>query len=114
MSIRTDHDLWLENIAAEFTSAAYPVVLQQGPKAPWFQLELGLWKAFAEAVQEWDRRPKPEAEARQAWREGFLVDLTRRASFVACRNGVCDPRRQIESGLALAFGQVMRRYAHVS
>jgi len=61
MSISTDHDLWLENIAAEFTSAAYPVVLQQGPKAPWFQLELGLWRALAEVVQDWDavRGPTP-------------------------------------------------------
>jgi hypothetical protein len=114
MSISTDHDVWLENIAAEFTSAAYPVVLQQRPKAPWFQLELGLWRALAEAVQDWDRRPRPDAEARHAWREDFLIDLTRRASFVACRNGVCEPRLEIESGLALAFGQVMRRYGHVS
>jgi hypothetical protein len=44
-------DPQLENIAAELTSAVYPLVLRHGFLASWLDLELGLWRALAETVK---------------------------------------------------------------
>jgi hypothetical protein len=44
-------DPQLENIAAELTGAIYPLVLRQGLRASWLDLELGLWRALAETVK---------------------------------------------------------------
>jgi hypothetical protein len=43
-------DPQLENFAAELTGAVYPVALRHGFRASWLDLELGLWRALAEAV----------------------------------------------------------------
>ena len=45
-----DRDPQLENIAAELTSAVYPLVLRHGLRVSWLDLELGLWRALAEAL----------------------------------------------------------------
>ena len=44
-------DAFLENLAAELTDAAYPVVLQHGVGEKWLDLELDLWKAMTESVR---------------------------------------------------------------
>ena len=44
-------DPQLENIAAELTGAIYPLVLRQGLRVSWLDLELGLWRALAETVK---------------------------------------------------------------
>jgi hypothetical protein len=41
----------LENIAAELTSAVYPLVLRHGLKLSWLDLELDLWRVLAETVK---------------------------------------------------------------
>ena len=46
-----NRDPHLENIAAELTSAVYPLVLRHGLRVSWLDLELGLWRALAETVQ---------------------------------------------------------------
>jgi hypothetical protein len=46
-----DRDAFLENLAAELTSAAFPVVLRHGVGARWLDLELDLWKALTETVK---------------------------------------------------------------
>jgi hypothetical protein len=48
-------DRTLDGFAAELTSAAYAVALRHRAGAPWVDLELGLWKALAETVRQWDR-----------------------------------------------------------
>ena len=46
----------VENLAAELTDAAYPVVLRHGVAGSSIDLELDLWKALGETVQRWERR----------------------------------------------------------
>lgn len=52
----TIRDRFLEFLAAELTSAAYPVMLRHGVGGKWLELELDLWKAMTESV----RKLKPE------------------------------------------------------
>jgi len=51
-------DTLLENIAAELTSAIYPLVLRQGMRGSWLELELGLWRTLAETVEHRARQPQ--------------------------------------------------------
>jgi hypothetical protein len=44
-------DTRLQNIAAELTSAVYPLVLRHGLRVSWLDLELGLWRALAATVK---------------------------------------------------------------
>jgi hypothetical protein len=46
-----NRDPQLENIAAELTSAVYPLVLRHGLRGSWLDLQLGLWRALAETVK---------------------------------------------------------------
>ena len=41
----------LENLAAELTAAAYPVVLRHGVGDNWLDMQLDLWKALTETVK---------------------------------------------------------------
>ena len=50
-----DWNAFLENLAAELTNAAYPVVLRHGVGEKWLDLELDLWKAMTESVKKLDR-----------------------------------------------------------
>jgi hypothetical protein len=47
----------LERLAADATNTAYAIALRHGLGGSWVDLELGLWKALARTVREWDRRP---------------------------------------------------------
>jgi hypothetical protein len=46
-----NRDPQFENIAAELTSAVYPLVFRHGLRGSWLDLQLGLWRALAETVQ---------------------------------------------------------------
>ena len=48
-------DVFLDNLAAELTDAAYPVVLQHGVGEKWLDLELDLWKAMTASVRKLPR-----------------------------------------------------------
>jgi hypothetical protein len=50
-----DWNAFLENLAADLTNAAYPVVLEHGVGDYWLDLELKLWKAMTETVKKLDR-----------------------------------------------------------
>ena len=51
----------LEAFAAELSDAAYQIALRHGLGDSWVDLELGLWGALAERVQNWSRKPLPSA-----------------------------------------------------
>jgi hypothetical protein len=55
-SVICDRDTLAENFAAELTSAVYPVALRRGVQGSWLDVELGLWKALAVTVKEWESR----------------------------------------------------------
>ena len=48
-----NQDLVVENIAAELTEAAYPVVLRYGIVGSSIDLKLHLWRVFVDTVKEW-------------------------------------------------------------
>src|ERR1700722_12053795 len=86
----TVQDTRLQSLAAELTSAAYPVLLRNGPAGSWVDLELGLWKSATETIGMWERelpkRSSPDEIA--AWRKGLVASLTNGAVFVAREQGV--------------------------
>jgi hypothetical protein len=104
-------DARVNRFAAELTSAVYPLVLRRGLQDSWLQVELSLWKVLSETVEKWARQRPPAAsrDERRAWREGFLVDLTENAFFVALKNGIQGPLLEVELALYRAFRLVFRR-----
>jgi hypothetical protein len=106
-----DPDTRLENLAAELTSAVYPLALRRGSKDSWVNLELGLWRALSETLTKWDRQRPPGASAAELgdWGEGLLVDLTESAFYVALKNGVRGPLLEVELGFYRAFRLEIRR-----
>ena len=110
-----DRDTRIENFAAELTLAVYPLVLRTGLKDSWIKVELDLWRAVAEVLKKWDRRRPSAASAAEleAWREGFLVDLTESAFDIALNNGIKRSRFDLELGLYRAVRRVTRRYSRV-
>jgi hypothetical protein len=74
-----DGDTFAASLAAELTSAAYPVALRRGLGGSW--LELGLWRALAGTVERWARecrRCEPPGVV-AGRREAFLLELTESA-----------------------------------
>jgi hypothetical protein len=61
-----DRDIGLEDLAAELTSAVYPVVLGFGPKELWVKVELGLWRALGQTVKRWTERDQLNQHRRTA------------------------------------------------
>jgi len=55
VAMANDRDAFLEDLAAELTNAAYPVVLRHGVGENWLDLELDLWKAMTETVKKLDK-----------------------------------------------------------
>lgn len=47
----SNQEIELENLAAELTSAVYPIALRHGMQGSWIEVELGLWRALAEALK---------------------------------------------------------------
>jgi hypothetical protein len=47
-----DRDALLDNFAAVLTRAAYYVALRHGTTGTWLDLELDLWRALADTVQQ--------------------------------------------------------------
>jgi hypothetical protein len=45
----------LDGLVAQLTEAAYPVALRHGERGSWVDLELDLWRALGQAMQEWER-----------------------------------------------------------
>jgi hypothetical protein len=49
----------LQTFAAELTRAAYLVALRHNGPGSWLDLELDLWRALGETVQNWERGIAP-------------------------------------------------------
>src|SRR5258708_429278 len=100
-----NRDMQLENFAAELTTAAYPLALRQGIRSSWIKVELGLWRALAGTVKKWapERPPAALTDEFEAWREGLLLDLTKRALYVAAKHGIKGSLLQAELGLYRTF-----------
>jgi hypothetical protein len=47
-------DTFLENLGAQLTEAAYPVLLRHGAIDNWLDLKLELWRVLKETVKKWD------------------------------------------------------------
>jgi hypothetical protein len=111
-----DPDTRLEDLAADLTSAVYPLLLRRGLKGSWVKVQLALWRALSTAVKEWARRWRPAASSRQseAWREGLLADLTERAFSIARNNGIEGPFDELERGVFSAFRRVLRGAARAN
>jgi hypothetical protein len=68
-----NRDRILEALAAELTQAAYAVALRHKATGSWIDLELNLWRALEETVQEWVSREAGEVnhpEVRRDARRG--------------------------------------------
>jgi hypothetical protein len=106
-----DRETLLENVAAELTSAVYPLALRQGMRGSWITVELGLWRALAATVTAWarERPPAGSPDAWKAWREGLLVDLTESAFYIALKHGIKGALLEVELGLYQALRSVIRR-----
>jgi hypothetical protein len=106
-----NRDTLLENFAAELTSAVYPLALRHGMRGSWITVELGLWRALAQTVKKWawKRPPTGSEDEHKVWREGFLVDLTESAFYVAVKHGIKGSLLEVELGLYRTFRLVVRR-----
>src|SRR5262245_41065044 len=51
-----EQETCLDNLAAELTTAVYPVALRHGIGGSWVDLELDLWKALSETVRQRRRK----------------------------------------------------------
>jgi hypothetical protein len=109
----SDQDTLFENLAAELTGVAYPLVLRHGLRGSSIEAELGLWRALTETVRKWAREwpPPRSADEFAAWREGLLVDLTEDALDVAEKHGINTPLPDVELAFYRAFRPVVRRVA---
>jgi hypothetical protein len=85
-----DRDIRPEDLAAELTGAVYSLVLRRGPKDRWINVELALWRALTETVEEWARQRPPAASpnAFEVWRDDLLLNSTRRVSSIAQESGI--------------------------
>jgi hypothetical protein len=112
----TYRDIRVEDFAAEPTGAVYPHVLRRGPKDRWIDVELALWRALAETVEEWARRRPPAAcsLAFEVWREDLLLNSTRSASSIAQGSGIEGFLLALELDLYRAVRLVARRRSRVS
>ena len=50
-----ERDALLETFVAELTCAAYHVALRHGAADKWLDLQLDLWQALADTVEQWGR-----------------------------------------------------------
>jgi hypothetical protein len=54
-----DRDALLDTFVAELTRAAYHAALRHGAASTWLDLQLDLWQALAETVNQWRRKSPP-------------------------------------------------------
>ena len=102
----------LENLAAEFTVAAYRFTLKYGTADAWIEVELSLWRTLVETVKKWVRQRPPVGFLVEfkTWREGFLLDLTKSAFDVAVKHGIKGSLLDVEFGLHRRFRLMIGRH----
>jgi hypothetical protein len=106
-----NRDTLVDNFAAELTTAAYSLALRHGLSGSWIKVELGLWRALAETVKKWAQESPPagSSDELEVWRQGFLMDLTEGAFYIAVRHGIKGSLLGVELDLYRAFRLVIRR-----
>jgi hypothetical protein len=106
-----NRDILLENFAAELTNAVYPIALRRGMEGSWINVELGLWRALTETVKKWAREwpPVGSSDEFEVWRQGFLVELTEDAVFIAVKHGIRGFLLELQLDLYRVFRLVVRR-----
>ena len=104
-------DTLLEKFAAELTRSVYPIALRHGMAGSWIKAELGLLRVLAETAKKWDqeRPPGGSSDELEVWRQGFLVDLTEGAFYIAVKHGIKGSLLEVELDLYRAFRLVIRR-----
>jgi hypothetical protein len=108
LAATSTRDSLLQDIAAELTSAAYPLVLRHGMQGSWLDLELGLWRTLTDTVEHGARQTPPGSpDELDLWRERFLVELTGEASHVVRRHGVKRSLQGMAWDLHRAFRSVI-------
>jgi carbon storage regulator len=97
-----DRDNRLESLAAELTSAIYPLLLRRGRRDSWLNMQLNLWRALETTVKKWALKLPPDSPARVSdpTQKSFLADLTGSALSVALANGFEGSALELESMLA--------------
>ena len=58
-----DRDALLDAFVAELTRAAYHAAFRYGAAGTWLDLELDLWRALADTVNQWARKSPPGQRA---------------------------------------------------
>ncbi|HEV3142649.1 MAG TPA: hypothetical protein VGZ47_02075 [Gemmataceae bacterium] len=104
-----DPNAEVESLAAELTSVAYPVLLQNGPGRSWVELELRLWHTLTHTLGKWVRElpPRISPEEFASWRKGLVTGLVHSTVFVARREGIQEPLPQVKSELRDAFSSTI-------
>jgi hypothetical protein len=99
----------LKSFAARLTDAAYPITLRAGTADSWAQLQVDLGRALAETIKKWGcESPRFSSPSEtEAWREGFLADLTDEAYRTALYRGMTGSFLDVELGLYRAFRSVL-------
>ena len=54
-----DRDALYDNFAVELTRAAYDVALRHAAAGTWLDLQLDLWRALTDTVNQWGRQSPP-------------------------------------------------------
>jgi hypothetical protein len=104
-------DALLENLAPELTRSVYPIALRHGMAGSWIKAELGLLRVLAETVNKWaqERPLAGSSDELEVWRQGFLVDLTEGAFYIAVKHGIKGSLLEVELDLYRAFRLAIKR-----
>jgi hypothetical protein len=100
----------VELLAAELTSAAYPVLLRGGVAHSWIDLELGLWKAMTKSLRVWarDLQISQGLDNLKSGRHDLVAGLIDDAVLVAREQGIYEPLIEMRLGLREAFRSTIR------
>jgi hypothetical protein len=108
-----DRDSSPENFAAEVTEAVFPVALRYGVGNRWLDLELDLWRALSETVENCARDLRGvglpaltgpgSPEECMGCRQGLVVGLADTAYRTTLRHGARESNRGAREGLYQAF-----------
>ena len=112
-----DQPTWVKGCIAEFTYAAYVVVLRSGTRGWWIDLELDIWRALATAVDkstQWKSFMSLDSDDLDVSSQLDLDVLTDAVYRTALRHGLQGPFLDVELGLYRALQRVMSLYAELS
>jgi len=112
--ICSDKVFGFDRVTAELASAAYALALNRGVRGSWIELELDLWTAMRETMEDWANARRRFTFSQQfiVPQQGFVAELSERACAVAKRHGVEGPLRRLELSMNHTFQSVFKRAAY--